>query len=163
MKKNIFFIIAACSFLLTSCGLLEVKSEDKLPGDEFWIDGNAANVEGFLMSAYSNLRKATMGSGAFLTASGDMRCASISPYNNDNEGRRVTYLAGNEMNELNEGEKELRVPVISDKHSVRYVEEMAIVVDEVKEKEKEEERIEKSAQKIPIKRHRITETLLFNK
>ena len=100
MKKNIFFIIAACSFLLTSCGLLEVKSEDKLPGDEFWIDGNAANVEGFLMSAYSNLRKATMGSGAFLTASGDMRCASISPYNNDNEGRRVTYLAGNEMNEL---------------------------------------------------------------
>ena len=56
MKKNIFFIIAACSFLLTSCGLLEVKSEDKLPGDEFWIDGNAANVEGFLMSAYSNLR-----------------------------------------------------------------------------------------------------------
>lgn len=100
MKKNIFFIIAACSFLLTSCGLLEVKSEDKLPGDEFWIDGNAANVESFLMSAYSNLRKATMGSGAFLTASGDMRCASISPYNNDNEGRRVTYLAGNEMNEL---------------------------------------------------------------
>lgn len=66
MKKNIFFIIAACSFLLTSCGLLEVKSEDKLPGDEFWIDGNAANVEGFLMSAYSNLRKATMAAVHFL-------------------------------------------------------------------------------------------------
>ena len=47
MKKIYSLIIAACSFLLTSCGLLEVKSEDKLPGDEFWIDGNAANVEGF--------------------------------------------------------------------------------------------------------------------
>ena len=54
MKKIYSLIIAACSFLLTSCGLLEVKSEDKLPGDEFWIDGNAANVDGCLMSAYSN-------------------------------------------------------------------------------------------------------------
>lgn len=100
MKKNISFIIVVCSLLLTSCNLLDVKSEDKLPGDEFWINGNAANVEGFLMSAYFNLRKAVMGNGAFLTASGDMRCASIKPYNNNNEGRRVEYLAGNSMNEL---------------------------------------------------------------
>lgn len=100
MKKKILFIIVACSFLLTSCNLLDVQSEDKLPGDEFWIDGNVANVEGFLMSAYFNLRKATMGNGAFLTASGDMRCASIAAYYSDNEGKRVGYLAGNDMNEL---------------------------------------------------------------
>lgn len=100
MKKYIFLVIAACSFLWTGCSLLEVKSEDKLPGDEFWIEGNAANVEGFLMSAYSNFRKATMGSGAFLTASGDMRCASITAYDTNDEGKRVGYLAENMMNEL---------------------------------------------------------------
>ena len=51
MKTNLFFIIAACSFLLTRCGLLEVNGEGKLLGDEFWIDSKDANVEGFLMSA----------------------------------------------------------------------------------------------------------------
>lgn len=100
MKIYILFMIMACSFFLTSCNLLDVKSEDKLPGDEFWIDGNAANVEGFLMSAYSNFRKAAMGNGAFLTASGDMRCAPIKPYSSNDEGKRVGNLADNNMNEL---------------------------------------------------------------
>lgn len=97
MTKNIILIIS-CLLLITSCDILEVKSEDKLPGDEFWINGNEANTEGFLMSMYFNFRKATMGNSQFLTASGDMRCAPIISSGGNNN--RVNYLVANKMNDL---------------------------------------------------------------
>ncbi|MBF0648217.1 RagB/SusD family nutrient uptake outer membrane protein [Dysgonomonas sp. GY75] len=99
MKKNILLIIS-CLIFLSSCDFLEVKSEDKLPGDEFWIKGNDANAEGFLMSVYFNFRKATMGSGLFLTASGDMRCAPIIPFNGSGQDKKVDFLVANKMNDL---------------------------------------------------------------
>lgn len=98
MKRIIIYIAMPCLILLTSCDLLEVESEDRLPGDEFWIEGNASNAEGFLMSIYFNFRKAVMGNSQFLTASGDMRCAPIIPSSSNNN--RVNYLVANSMNEL---------------------------------------------------------------
>lgn len=101
MKRIILFIAVSFLFLVTSCNLLEVKSEDKLPGDEFWVNGNEANAEGFLMSTYFNFRKATMGNGAFLTASGDMRCApTVASSTGEEAGKRVGFLSANSMNEL---------------------------------------------------------------
>lgn len=98
MKRIILYMAMPCLILLTSCDVLEVESEGQLPGDVFWIEGNAANAEGFLMSIYFNFRKAVMGSSQFLTASGDMRCAPIIPTSSNNN--RVNYLVANRMNDL---------------------------------------------------------------
>lgn len=98
--KNIVLLLS-CLLLLASCDFLEVKSEDKLPGDEFWINGNAANAEGFLLSAYHNFRNATMSGTLFLVASGDMRCAPIASFTGGVDDR-ATLLAANNMNRLRE-------------------------------------------------------------
>lgn len=98
MKNIILYMMLSCLFLLASCDFLKVESEDRLPGDEFWVEGNTANAEAFLMSTYFNFRKAVMGSSQFLTASGDMRCAPIIPTSSYNN--RVNYLVANRMNDL---------------------------------------------------------------
>lgn len=98
MKNIILYMMLSCLFLLASCDFLKVESEDRLPGDEFWVEGNTANAEAFLMSTYFNFRKAVMGSGQFLTASGDMRCAPIIPSSSGNN--RVNHLVANRMNDL---------------------------------------------------------------
>ena len=71
MKKNIFIISLLAVSLLSSCGLIKVDADDKLPGDEFWIEGNAGNVETYMLSIYNNFRKATMMKSAFFVYSGD--------------------------------------------------------------------------------------------
>lgn len=97
MNRVILYITIGL-FVLTSCDFLKIESEDRLPGDEFWIEGNSSQTEGFLMSTYFNFRKATMGNSQFLTASGDMRCAPIIPINSNNN--RINHLVANRMNDL---------------------------------------------------------------
>lgn len=95
MKKNIFIISLLAVSLLSSCGLIKVDADDKLPGDEFWIEGNAGNVETYMLSIYNNFRKATMMKSAFFVYSGDFRCAPIGYYSGDRD--LLGYLTSNDM------------------------------------------------------------------
>jgi hypothetical protein len=82
MKKFILSIIllASMGVAFSSCeNMLKLKDEERLSGDDFWNDGDAADVEAFTLSMYSYFRMATMQNTGFLTVTGDWRCAPILP------------------------------------------------------------------------------------
>lgn len=76
MKKYIYTVMIMCSLVMGGCNMVEVD-EESLPGDVFWYEGNAADVEAFTLSIYNYLRNATMVKSAFFLETGDLRCAPI--------------------------------------------------------------------------------------
>src|SRR5690606_30447995 len=102
MMKTINYItcllLTVISF--TSCkDLMTVRSEDQLSGDEFWSEGNEANVEAFALSMYGFFRQATMMDAAFFVNTGDLRAAPVVPYSTD-QNHYVRRLTANNISEL---------------------------------------------------------------
>lgn len=84
----------------TSCkDLMTVRSEDQLSGDEFWSEGNEADVEAFALSMYGFFRQATMMDAAFFVNTGDLRAAPVVPYSTD-QNHYVRRLTANNISEL---------------------------------------------------------------
>lgn len=104
MKKNILILSMFLSSLLAGCGLIKVDVADRFPGDEFWVNGNAENVESYMLSIYSDFRNATTMKSAFFLHTGDLRCAPIGASGTNN---MLNYLVTNDMSGLrNEFDKE---------------------------------------------------------
>lgn len=102
MKRLIYmWLLLAPLFLFSGCGLLDVKSDEKLSGYEMWDGASAEYVEGFVRSMYSEFRAATMQNACFITYSGDFRCAPITAMTSDNSMKAaLTDLANNDLNGL---------------------------------------------------------------
>lgn len=97
MKKLIYILILPLIMVFGGCNVLTVDNDEKLSGDDFWNDPD--NVGPFVLSMYNSFRNATMVNSPMLTASGDMRCAPLAPYNT-RDNLYVTYLAENDLNTL---------------------------------------------------------------
>lgn len=100
MKKITYIIcLIFMPMLMSSCkDLMDLKSEEKLSGDDFWNSGSQADVESFMLSIYASFRKATMVNSAYIVNSGDIRCAPVLPYSTDNT--YITYLTNNDLKQL---------------------------------------------------------------
>jgi len=99
--KYLAFLLAVLSLgCITGCkDLLTVKNEEKLSGDEFWTQGNEADVESFTLSMYAFFRSATMTASPFITSTGDFRCAPVMPFTPNNNSY-FSLLASNNLNTL---------------------------------------------------------------
>ena len=83
MKKYyIVFVTTLVAAFLGSCKL-DVDDEERLPGDKFWIEGTAANMEGYCLSIYNHLRNAVIQKSGFYYVSGDLRCAPVTAFSNN--------------------------------------------------------------------------------
>lgn len=102
MKRLIaIFLVSAPLFFFSGCGLLDVRSDEKLSGYEMWDGADVEYVEGFVRSMYAQFRTAVMQKSNFLVYSGDFRCAPITPTTNDNNLKAaLTDLTNNDMNGL---------------------------------------------------------------
>jgi hypothetical protein len=98
MKRyNVFIInfLLILSGICSSCSLLETENDDEYSGEKFWSQGNRDNVEAFTLSLYNSFRKATMVNSAFVTATGDFRCAPVT-----GTGDFFSHLVSNNMGYL---------------------------------------------------------------
>jgi len=93
--KSIIVNCITVTLLFTGCNLLETKSNDEYSGQKFWAQGNVQNVEAFTLSIYNSFRKATLVNSAFMTVSGDFRCAPVL-----STGSYISYLTANNMSFL---------------------------------------------------------------
>jgi hypothetical protein len=93
--KQILFLTVTTVFLFSGCSLLETENDDEYSGDKFWSQGNRENVEAFTLSVYNYFRKATVVQCAFVTATGDFRCAPIT-----GNGAYFSRLINNDMGYL---------------------------------------------------------------
>lgn len=94
--------MAVGTMLLSSCGMLYTKSDEKLSGSEFWDGASATDVESFANSMYYYLRDATMIKSASILYGGDLRCAPIATRNEQTktEYKYIAALANNDLNTL---------------------------------------------------------------
>lgn len=100
MKQFILLLIFP-AFLFTGCGLLDVRSNEKLSGYEMWDGADIDYVESFVRSMYSEFRAATMQNACFIVFSGDLRCAPFTANNGDTNLRNaLTDLSKNDLNGL---------------------------------------------------------------
>lgn len=94
----LLLFLSLCAF--TGCkDLMTVKIDEKLSGDEFWSEGNVADVESFMLSMYGSFRAATMIEAAFIVNTGDLRAAPVVPYTTDQD-HYVRRLTSNNLNQL---------------------------------------------------------------
>lgn len=100
MKQFIYILLLCPLFLLSGCGLLDVRSDEKLSGYEMWDGANSETVEGFVRSMYSQFRAATMQDSYFLVYSGELRCAPIIDRQGGTSGQGMGYLMDNDLNGL---------------------------------------------------------------
>jgi hypothetical protein len=100
MKKIIFILFLPFIIALGGCDLMKVTSDEKLSGDDFWNNGNAADVEAFTLSMYKYFRDATMINSAFIVNAGDLRCAPVEVYSTSANYRYISDLAINDIRTL---------------------------------------------------------------
>ena len=104
MKRIIYIgclLLIPFTLLTSSCeDLMNVKSDEKLSGDDFWSNGNDADVNAFVLSIYAAFRNGTMVNSAYIVNAGDLRCAPVVPYLTGYDYNYITYLADNNLREL---------------------------------------------------------------
>jgi len=84
--------------------LMEAESDEKLSGDDFWNNGNDADVNAFVLSIYASFRNATMINSAFIVNTGDLRCAPVIPYAEGDATEYIDYLTTNDLTQLMTGQ-----------------------------------------------------------